>query len=265
MNIFNREMRANRKSLIIWCVGILFIVGSGMAKYAALSNTGDSINKLMADMPSSLQALMGIGSLDLATVDGYFGLLYLYLVIMASIHAAMLGATMISKEERDKTAEFLFVKPISRTTVITAKLGASIVIVIVFNLVTLLSSIVFVDFFNTGDSVTAEVALLMGGMFMMQLLFLFLSAAVAAFVKNPKLSIPISTGILLSTFIMSVGIDLKSNLEGLKYVTPFKYYEAKNLLHDGGFDEGFVVLSLLLMVGSILTTYIFYRKRDLHI
>ena len=99
---------------------------------------------------------MGIGSLDLATVDGYFGLLYLYLVIMASIHAAMLGATMISKEERDKTAEFLFVKPISRTTVITAKLGASIVIVIVFNLVTLLSSIVFVDFFNEGDSVTCR-------------------------------------------------------------------------------------------------------------
>ena len=125
-------------------------------KYAALSNTGDSINELMADMPSSLQAIMGIGSLDLATVDGYFGLLYLYLVIMASIHAAMLGATMISKEERDKTAEFLFVKPISRTTVITAKLGASIVIVIVFNLVTLLSSIVFVDFFNTGDSVTCR-------------------------------------------------------------------------------------------------------------
>ena len=119
MNIFKREMRANRKSLIIWCFGVLFIVGSGMGKYAALSNTGDSINELMAHMPSSLQAIMGIGSLDLATVDGYFGLLYLYLVIMASIHAAMLGATMISKEERDKTAEFLFVKPISRTTVIS--------------------------------------------------------------------------------------------------------------------------------------------------
>ena len=38
MNIFKREMRANRKSLIIWCIGVLFIVGSGMSKYAALSN-----------------------------------------------------------------------------------------------------------------------------------------------------------------------------------------------------------------------------------
>jgi len=265
MNIFKREMRANRKSLIVWCIGVLFIVGGGMSKYAALSNAGDSINELMAQMPTSLQAIMGIGSLDLATVDGYFGLLYLYLVIMASIHAAMLGASMISKEERDKTAEFLFVKPISRATVISAKLGTSIVIVVVFNLVTLLSSIVFVDFFNEGDSLTSEVALLMVGMFMMQLLFLFLSAAIAAFVKKPKLSIPISTGILLVTFIMSVGIDLKSDLDGLKYVTPFKYYEAKNLLHDGGFDGIFVVLSFLLMAASILTTYVFYRKRDLHI
>ena len=53
----------------------------------------------MADMPKSLQAIMGTNSLDLSSVIGYYGLLYLYLVVMAGIHASMLGANIISKEE----------------------------------------------------------------------------------------------------------------------------------------------------------------------
>lgn len=263
MNIIRREWKANYKSLLFWCLGILVMVGGGMVKYEGLGTTGDSLNELMAQMPASLQAIMGTGSLDLTTVEGYFGLLYFYLLIMAAIHAAILGATMISKEERDKTAEFLFVKPISRAGVITAKLVASITILVVFNAVALLSSILFVNLFNKGESITTMIVLMMGGMWMLQLLFLFLGTSVAASLKNPKLSISVSTGIVLLTFILSVGIDLKNSLNGLKYVTPFKYFEAKNLLSDGRYDLSFVMLASLLMVLFITMTYIFYRRRDL--
>ena len=265
MNIVKREWKANYKSLIIWCIGVLTMVGGGMAKYAGLGDTGDSINELMEQMPASLQAVMGTGSLDLTTVGGYFGVLYLYLLIMATIHAAILGATIVSKEERDKTVEFLFVKPISRASVLSAKLAASIVIIIIFNGVTLLSSVLFVNYFNEGDSITPEIVLLMGGMLMLQLLFLFLATAVAAVMKNPRLSMTISTGILLLTFIVSVGIDLKSSLESFKYVTPFKYFEAKNILQDGGYDMSFVILTCLLMSVFIAITYVYYRKRDLYV
>ena len=86
MNIFLREMKANRLSLILWCVGVLFMVATGMGKYTSLSDTGTSLNALMADMPKSLQAIMGTNSLDLSSVIGYYGLLYLYLVVMAGIH-----------------------------------------------------------------------------------------------------------------------------------------------------------------------------------
>ena len=266
MNVFKREMKASWKSLVFWSVGLLFIVGSGMGKYVALENSGDSINELLGQMPASLRAIFGIGSLDLSTVAGYYGLLYLYLLIMAGIHAAMLGATIISKEERDKTAEFLFVKPISRTTVISAKLAASVAIVIVFNGVTLISSIIFVgSSVNEGAPITSEIIWLMGGMFMLQLLFLFLSTAIAACVRNPKLAIPISTGILLVTFLLSIGMELTSKLDKLKYVTPFKYFEAKAIVNGGGYDMSFVVLACLLIAIFIAMTYGFYRKRDLFV
>ncbi|MET4560257.1 hypothetical protein ABIA69_001401 [Lysinibacillus parviboronicapiens] len=73
-----------------------------MAKYAGLSTSGQSMNEIWTAMPKSLQAIMGTGALDISKVSGYFGVLYIYLLLMATMHAAMLGATIIAKEERDK-------------------------------------------------------------------------------------------------------------------------------------------------------------------
>lgn len=265
MNIFIRELKANRKSLIIWCIGVVFMVGSGMGKYAGLSASGQSVNDLWAQMPKSLQVILGIGIFDLSTAIGYYGVLFLYLVVMATIHAVMLGSNIVAKEERDKTAEFLFVKPASRNRIITSKLLASIVNILIFNIVTLVSSIIMVEKYSKGEAVRAEILILMVGMFILQLIFLFIGTAVAALSKNPKAATSLSTGLLLITFILSVAIDMNSKIENLKYLTPFKYYEAKNLMFGGGFDVIFVILSVLIITALFTATYVFYKKRDLHV
>src|SRR3954465_709234 len=126
MNIFLKEMKYYRKSLVFWRMGVFLMGASGMMKYESLSSSGQPMNEMLAGMPKSLLAVLGIGEFDLSTATGYYGLLFIYLLLMATIHAAMLGATIIAKEERDKTTEFLFVKPVSRTKVITAKLLAAL-------------------------------------------------------------------------------------------------------------------------------------------
>lgn len=265
MNIFKREIKANRKSLIIWSIGVFFMVSSGMGKYSSLEGSGQSMNALMADMPKSMQAIIGTGSLDLSSPIGYFGVLFLYLAVMAAIHAAMLGANIISKEERDKTVEFLLVKPVSRSSMITSKLLAALVNILIFNLVTFSSSVAMVGKFAEGEDVTGEITTLMIGMFILQLIFLVLGTAIAAFYKNAKKATSLATGILLIFFILSIAIDLNEKLDGLKYFTPFKYYDAKYILNEGGFDFLYLGLSALLILSLSIITYVFYRKRDMNI
>lgn len=265
MNLFFRELRAHRKSLIIWSIGVVFMVAGGMSKYGGLETTGQSMNDLMASMPKVLQSIMGTGSLDLSTVSGYYGVLFLYLIVMATIHAAMLGANIVSKEERDKTAEFLLSKPISRGRVITSKIAASLVNITVINVITLLTSLVVVQYYNDGESITLDIIQLLIGMFILQLMFMFIGTAIASVYKNSKAATSLSTGILLFTFLLSVVIDMNSKIEGLKYFTPFKYFEAKHLLSGGSFEVVYILLSLLVIVSSIAVTYVFYQKRDLSI
>jgi len=265
MNVFIVEMRAHRKSLIIWGFGIIFMVAAGMGKYVALSSSGQSMNEVFAQMPKSMQTIFGIAGFDVSKASGYFGMLFLYLTIMATIHAVMLGADIISKEENDKTAEFLLSKPISRNNIITSKLSAALVNIIIFNIITLVSSIVVVGKYSKGEAVSSEIIILMGGMFILQLIFMFIGTAIAAACKHPKNATSISTAVLLITYILSMAIDLSGKIGNLKYFTPFKYYEAKNLISDGGFQWNFVILSIVIILAMLKITYVFYKRRDLSI
>lgn len=265
MNVFMREMKANRRALIIWCIGVYLMISSGMVKYAGYSASGKSINELLAQMPQSLKALIGMGSFDLSTASGYYGMLFFYLAMMATIHASMLGANIIAKEERDKTAEFLFLKPISRNKIITSKLIAALVNILIINLVTLVSSILMVQKYSKGEAVAGDISKLMLGMIILQLIFLLIGTAIAAISKHPKTAPSLATGILLLTFILSIAIELNSKIDSLKYLTPFKYFDAKNLMNAQGFELVYVILSIAIIAVLFWATYVFYKGRDLNI
>jgi ABC-2 type transport system permease protein len=105
----------------------------------------------------------------------------------------------------------------------------------------------------------------MVGMFILQLMFFFIGTAIAAISSNPKTATALSTAILLATFMLSIIIDLNEKLVNLKYLTPFKYYEAKDLMYGGGLNPIFLSLSVVIIILLFFATYWFYEKRDLNV
>lgn len=263
MNIFMREMKAHRKSLIIWCISMVLLIASGMAKYAGFSSSGLSVNDLIDSMPNSLKAMTGMGDFDLSMAMGFYGVLFFYMVLLATVHAVMLGANIISKEERDKTAEFLFVKPVSRNKVIILKMIASLVNIVILNLATLISSLLMVGNYSNGEAFAGDVIITILGMLILQILFLVVGTSIAAIYKKPKKAASLAAGLLLFTFLLSIAVDLNDKLENLKYLSPFKYFEAKRMMYGGGFDTIFVLLSVAIIAILFTVTVKFYNKRDL--
>jgi ABC-2 type transport system permease protein len=100
MNVFIRELKANRKALMIWSVCMVLFVLSGMSKYTAYSAGGASVD-VFDKIPKTLKAILGIASFDVTKMNGFFAFLFPYLEITTAIHAVLLGNTIIAKEERD--------------------------------------------------------------------------------------------------------------------------------------------------------------------
>jgi ABC-2 type transport system permease protein len=263
MNLFLKELKAYRKGLFFWSLGMLFLVGASMGKFASYQTSGQSITALFDQFPKNFQVIFGLSGFDITTVAGFYGVTFLYISLMASVHAVLLATDIISKEERDRTSEFLFVKPISRVKVISLKLAAGLVNLVVFNLITLIVSVYFVGYFNKGTSATNIILVLMAGLFLLQLIFFFSGTAIASLYKNPKHSPSIAMAVLLTTFILSFLVAINSSLNSLKYLTPFKYFDAHAIISSSQLDPLYVVISLLLIAILVMTTYKAYINRDL--
>ena len=265
MNLFGREIRAYKKGLFFWSLAMVFLVSSGLAKFAAYSTGGQSLSGLLDQFPKSIQTIFGLTGFDLGAISGQYGILFSYIAITATVHAVLLGADIISKEERDRTSEFLFVKPVSRARVISSKLLAGLFNLVVLNVVTMATSVYFVGYFGHGAGLGTQIWLFMAGLLGLQLLFFGVGTMAAAIVKKPKASAGLASAALLVTYLLTYVVALNPNLAGLKYLTPFAYFDARQLLVDQALDPVFVGLSILLVAVTVGTTYLSYSRRDLNI
>jgi ABC-2 type transport system permease protein len=261
MNIFFRELKANRKALIIWSICMFLGVLSGMAKYTGYSSgaNSDVFNK----MPFTMKALFGFGSFDVTTISGFFAFLFTYLVVAAAIHAVLLGNGIVAKEERDKTSEFLMTKPVSRTAIITSKLFAAAVNVIIVNVVSLLSSIAMVAVYNKGKDITGEILAFFISMLIIQVIFLSFGAFLAVLIKNSKASGSLAAGILFVSYLISKITDLTDKVNYLNILSPFKYFNNVDIVNGNGLSLFATVVSILLSAAFFGSAYILYQKRDL--
>jgi ABC-2 type transport system permease protein len=95
-------------------------------------------------------------------------------------------------------------------------------------------------------------------------LFLVIGSALAAVKKKPKTAPSLATGILLLTYMLSIAIDLNENIESLKYLTPFKYFEAKDVMFGSGLEPISIIISVIVTAILLVVTFTFYKKKDLN-
>ncbi len=264
MNIFFRELRANLKSLLIWCGIMVLLVVVGAAKFTAYYNDPSMLAVLNA-FPKAMIDALELKTFNLTTVSGFYGLMLIYFGLLGGIAAAMWGSDSISKEERDKTVEFSLVLPVSRSRVITGKLLAALVNCIVFALVTWGISYAAAQQFHPDQAFGKFLALEMAAMFSLELIFLALGLFLGCAMKQYKRSSSVAIAVILATYFLSVLSGLQANLDFLKYFSPFKYFDAGVLLRTGRFDGVYLLLGAAIVVVCVAAAYLIYNRRDLYI
>jgi ABC-2 type transport system permease protein len=264
VNIFLRELRANLKSLLIWSGIIVLLIVLAVAKYSAFA-ADPSMIKMLDSMPPAMLDALSMRGFNLTTLSGFYGVMFIYFGLMAAIAAAMWGSDSISKEERDKTVEFSLVLPVSRSRVVTAKLLAALVNCAAFVLITWAASAVAVQSFHPDQAFYGFLALEMQAMFALELIFLAIGLLLGCAMKQYKLSGSAAIGIILVTYFMSIIASMQKDLDFLKYFTPFKYFDARELFRSGQLDGTFLLISAAIIAVCVAAAYWIYRRRDLYI
>jgi ABC-2 type transport system permease protein len=264
MNIFLRELKANRKSLIIWCVITALFVLLGIAKFSAYYNNPDMV-AVLNDLPKQVLSALNVQAFNLTTISGFYGLMFTYYALLLTIAAVMWGTDIITKEERDKTVEFSLTLPVTRARLVTSKTLAALVNCVALLIFTWVASIVSAAKYQPDAAFFKFLALCMLALFIMQMVFLAVGIFLGCAMKRYKLATSTAISLLLVTYFFSIITVLNSKLDFLKYFSPFKYFDPAVLLHQSTIDIAFVGLSKVIIVISMSGAYLSYSKRDLYI
>jgi ABC-2 type transport system permease protein len=264
MNIFLRELKANFKSLLIWSGIVLLIVTIGFAKFSAYEGNPEMIEILNGLPPAMLEAF-NMRAFNLTTITGFFGVMFNYFALILSISAAMWGADIISKEERDKTLEFSLTLPVTRGKVVTAKTLAAVVNSIALALITFVGIQINAGQYEPDSQFYDFVASGMLAIFIMQMVFLAIGILLACAMKQHKRSSSTAVSFLLGTFFLSIFTGLSEDLEFLKVFSPFTYFNPSEIFHEAQLDMNYVWLSAGIVVVAMVAAYFTYSRRDLYI
>ena len=265
MQLFFRELTARRKSLIIWSVALFLFIWLSMVKYDTLATGGQATEQLVQSFPETLQAVFGMNGLNLATLEGYYGVCFLFIAVMCAIFGGMLGAGILADEETDKTTEFLYVKPITRTRILTQKALAALVQIGGITLVVWLSSIATTFKYAPSDTFMDALGLFTGAIVLLMLLFGSLGLALAATLKRPQLAVKLTAIAVVGSYFLHAFAKMMPDITWLKYLSVFSWFDAKLLLDRLSFHPWTIVASIALIIIFTVVAFITYRRRDLNV
>ena len=135
MTIVKHELRQGRTALIIWTASIGFLMAICLFLFPEMKSQMEEVNEMFASM-GSFTAAFGMDRLSFGTLTGFFSIeCGNILGLGGAFFASLCAVGILSKEEKDKTAEFLLTHPVSRVRVITEKLIAVFLQITILNLI----------------------------------------------------------------------------------------------------------------------------------
>lgn len=260
MTIFLHELKRSKISLLIWSCAIAFMLALCVFIYPEMKSQMDDISTMFADM-GSFSAAFGMDKINFGTFIGFFGVECGEIMgLGGALFASIVGISALAKEEKEHTAEFLLTHPVSRERVLTEKLLAVFVQIIILNLISALVTVI--SMVAVGESADAEIMfLLFLSYFIMQIEVASITFGISAFLKGNGLGIGLGIAILL--YFLNIISNLTEDAKFLKYITPFGYTDGAEIISNSAIEMKYVAVGLGFMAVGIVVAFIKYRKKDI--
>lgn len=263
MNIFLHELKAVRKSTILWACSLVAVMVLFLSIFPAIAKDVDDFRKVLGSYPEGVRKALGISLDNIASLLGFYSFVFGYILLCSSIQAMNLGTSILSKEIREKTADFLLTKPVTRTRILTAKLAASVTSLILTNVIYLGAASIMASTVKDASFEWDIFLLISLTAFLVQLLFLALGIFISVLVPKIRSVLPISLGTVFAFFVVGMLSSIISD-DAVRYITPFKYYDTAYIMEHSAYQGSFILLEIVLLAALGLSSYIIYGKKDIH-
>lgn len=264
MNMYLHELRSLRKSTILWTCALIAIAALYLSLYPGMAQDAEDFKKLLGGYPPTVRAMLGINLDYITSMLGFYSFTFSFIALCGAIQGMNLGISVLSKETRERTADFLLVKPVSRMSVVTAKLLASFTAVAVTDIVFFGASFAIANAVKTADFSGKLFFMVNLTLLFLQMIFLALGAAVAVCFRRLRSVLPVSLGVVFGFYIVGALIATGENSEAARCFSPFKYFDTAYILQHSAYETSYLVTGAVIVVAAVAAAYVIYIKKDIH-
>lgn len=260
LNVILTEMRLNKRSLLIWTAVVVIVILIYLSSYTFMEEI--NVVEMIEGYPDIFTTGFGMGPEMFGDVNVYHGgLVMLYSLLLASIYAMMLAGGMVTRDPDIGTVEFLYTRPLTRTSIMMSKvLSFLLMMIFLWAFAYLASAILGLGWVAPGefDLLAQLLVHLMG-------FFACLAAGGVAFAIAPLLnrvqaSTSVAIGLGFAFFIFNSLGNTFEQLGFLRY-SSIQYYADLNGAASGEiFTTGLIVLPLVFITGVVIGILLLNRK-----
>ena len=260
MTLLKHELKQGSKTLAIWTAAIGFLVAICLFLFPEMKGEMDGVSDMFASM-GSFTAAFGLDRLNFGTLIGFYAVeCGNILGLGGAFFASLIAVSALAKEEKERTAEFLLAHPVSRTGVISSKLTALVIQIIIMNTVVFALSAACIAMIGE-EPAWKEICLLHLAYFLLQLELAGICFGISAFLHRGSLGVGL--GIAAIMYFLNIIANISEKAEFLKLITPFGYAEGADIVSNGSLDAKLVLIGMAFALIGVAAAYFWYSRKDI--
>ena len=261
MTLLKHELKQGFKTLAIWTASIGFLIAICLFLFPEMKGEMDGVSDMFASM-GSFTAAFGMDRLNFGTLIGFYAVeCGNILGLGGAFFASLIAVSALAKEEKERTAEFLLSHPVSRVSVISSKLAALVVQIIVMNVVIFALSAACIAIIGE-EPAWKEICLLHLAYFLLQLELAGICFGLSAFLRRGSLGIGL--GIAAMMYFLNIIANISEKAEFLKFITPFGYAEGADIVSNASLDGKLILIGMAFALVGVAAAYFWYSRKDIH-
>jgi len=257
--ILKNEIKRTRFGLFIWCLIAGLIAYLGILEYPMLAPFVSEMESALSAIPKVGQLVFGVYKADLTIPLGFYIVMYYWIGLIIFVHAVYTGASIIMKESRDNTAEFIFTKPYKRSVIVGAKLLAGVFNITVMCLVMVALSAVGMIQAIGDPSITGAVLISGVGMFITQLVLMSLGFLCSAIFKTYKSGVFAAMVVLITSYTLMFTVQY-FDVSNLNFISPLTYFAVYETT-ENGLSFVYIVIAAVVTAVCLFLTQRLYREK----
>lgn len=263
-NLYSKELKRSLRNLSIWTLVVVFLTLTTMAMYPYMKDMGDSMQGMMKMMPEAMLKAFGIDPQMWTSILGIYNSYYgFYLILLMGIYSGTNGANATSREQREKTAEFLLTKPITRSQIFWTKMANVLtMLILIFGIQTFSAYMGIITFGGEGVSWTTFAIMHFHG-FVLIFFFTALGVMLSMLLKAKLNFMGTIVGIVFGSYFLDAISKAVEQVKWLGYLSPNHYLNFNIFTPGYGINLPGIIIFFVMSLGLIIGSYFLFQKKDI--